>query len=125
MDETIRVEAAADALTEVSIDLSAALEGDTGQLVVIVEPEGVQSDQDRYWRTIQAWVQVTQVGLDAFADHSEMVVWTTALQDGSPLGGVTIEDDAGRKGGGHRRRWHGQVRTARSGHAIAGCPPGR
>ena len=88
MDETIRVEAAADALTEVSIDLSAALEGDTGHLVVIVEPPGAQSDQDRYWRTVQAWVQVTQIGLDAFADHSEMVVWTTDLQDGGPLNGA-------------------------------------
>ena len=97
MDETIRVEAAADALTEVSIDLSTALEGDTGQLVVIVEAEGLRSDQDRYWRTVQAWVQVTQIGLDAFADHSEMVVWATALQDGAPLAGVTIEGDSGQK----------------------------
>ena len=97
MDETIRLEAAADALTEVSIDLGAALEGDTGQLVVVVEPPGVQSDQDRYWRTVQAWVQVTQIGLDAFADHSEVVVWANALQDGTPLAGVNIEGDAGQE----------------------------
>ena len=97
MDDTLRLEAAADALTEVSIDLSPALEGDTGQLIVIVEPPGARSDQDRYWRTVQAWVQVTQIGLDAFADHSEMVAWTTALQDGSPLTGVTIEGDSEQK----------------------------
>jgi uncharacterized protein YfaS (alpha-2-macroglobulin family) len=97
MDETIRLEAATDALTEVNIDLSPALEGDTGQLIVVVEPEGAQSDQDRYWRTVQAWVQVTQIGLDALADQGEMVAWTTALQDGGPLAGVTIEDDSGRK----------------------------
>jgi len=94
MDETVRVEAAADELTEVSIDLSPALDGSTGQLIVVVEPEGVK-DEDRYWRTVRVWVQVTQIGLDAFADHSEMVVWTTALQDGSPLTGLSIDDDAG------------------------------
>jgi hypothetical protein len=94
MDETVRVEAAADELTEVSIDLSPALDGSTGQLIVIVEPEDVK-DEDRYWRMVRVWVQVTQIGLDAFADHSEMVVWTTALQDGSPLAGLSIEDDAG------------------------------
>ncbi len=96
MDDTVRPESAADVLTEVSIDLSGALDGDTGHLIVVVEPEGV-SDEDRYWRTVQTWVQVTQIGLDALADYGEMVAWTTALKDGSPLAGVTIEDDAGRK----------------------------
>ena len=74
---------------------------------------------------MQAWVQVTQIGLDAFADHSEMVVWATGLQDGAPLAGVTIEADAGQAGGGHRRGRHGQVRAAQPGHAPAGRPPGR
>ncbi len=45
----------------------------------------VCSERRIYWQTVQAWVQVTQIGLDAFADHSEMVVWTTALKDGAPL----------------------------------------
>jgi hypothetical protein len=94
MDKTITIEAAADSLTEANIDLSEALGGDTGHLVVVVEPAGLQlGDRDRYGRVAQAWVQVTQIGLDAFVDHSEMVVWTTALQDGAPLAGVTIEAD--------------------------------
>jgi uncharacterized protein YfaS (alpha-2-macroglobulin family) len=98
MDETIRLEAAADALTEASIDLSPALEGDLGQLVVVIEPAGLQLDQrERYRRAVQAWVQVTQIGLDAFADHSEMAVWATALKDGTPLAGVTIEADSGQR----------------------------
>jgi uncharacterized protein YfaS (alpha-2-macroglobulin family) len=97
MDETLRLEAAADALTEASIDLSPALEGDLGQVVVVVEPEGVRSEQGRYRRIVQVWVQVTQIGLDAFADHSEMVAWATALKDGTPLEGVTIEANAGQQ----------------------------
>jgi hypothetical protein len=98
MNDTIKLEAVADTLSEVSIDLSPALEGETGQLVVVVEPEGLQLDErDRYGRVVHAWVQVTQIGLDALADHSEMVVWATALKDGSPLAGVTIEANAGRQ----------------------------
>ncbi|MFN2221644.1 MAG: Ig-like domain-containing protein, partial [Candidatus Promineifilaceae bacterium] len=38
MDETIPLESAADRLTEASIDLSDALDGDYGHLIVIVEP---------------------------------------------------------------------------------------
>ena len=100
MDETIRLEAAADSLTEASIDLRqalyrvqyGALEGDLGQIVVVVEPAELQpGERDRYRHVVQAWIQVTQIGLDAFADHSEMVVWATALKDGTPLAGVTIE----------------------------------
>ncbi|UCC62097.1 MAG: hypothetical protein JSV36_15105, partial [Anaerolineae bacterium] len=64
MDETVRLEAAADALTEANIDLSPALEGDLGQLVVVVEPVGVQLEKrSRYRRVVQAWVQVTHIGL--------------------------------------------------------------
>ncbi|HSR35464.1 MAG TPA: alpha-2-macroglobulin family protein [Anaerolineae bacterium] len=97
MDQTLKLEAAADVLAEVSIDLSPALKGGLGQLVVVVEAEGAQRVQDRYGRLLQAWVQVTQIGLDAFADHSEMVVWTTALKDGTPLAGVTIESLSGKQ----------------------------
>ncbi|MGD9316968.1 MAG: MG2 domain-containing protein, partial [Anaerolineae bacterium] len=98
MDETIRLEAEADALTEVGIDLSPALEGGLGQLVVVVEPEGLLlKKQERYRSTVLAWVQATQIGLDAFVDHSEMVVWTTALVDGTPLAGVAIEDNRDRQ----------------------------
>jgi uncharacterized protein YfaS (alpha-2-macroglobulin family) len=99
MDKIIPLEAAADALTEVSIDLSPALEGGPvphvsgglGHLVVIVEPEPLPAESDRYGQIVQAWVQVTKIGLDAFADHSQMVVWATALNDGAPLPGITIE----------------------------------
>jgi hypothetical protein len=98
MDETIRLETEADALTEVSVDLSPALESGLGQLVVIVEPEGLLlKERDRYRSTVQTWVQATQIGLDAFVDHSEMVAWATALKDGAPLAGVAIEDGRGQQ----------------------------
>jgi uncharacterized protein YfaS (alpha-2-macroglobulin family) len=97
IDETLRPEAAPDALAEVNIDLGPALDGGLGQLVVVVEAPGAQRSQDRYGRLVNAWVQVTQIGLDAFADHSQMVAWTTALQDGAPLAGVTLETGSGKQ----------------------------
>jgi uncharacterized protein YfaS (alpha-2-macroglobulin family) len=97
IDQTLKLDAAPDALTEVSVDLSPALEGGLGQLVVVVEAEGAQRLQDRYGRLVSTWVQATQIGVDAFADHSQMVAWTTALKDGAPLAGVTLETGSGSK----------------------------
>ncbi len=97
MDETIHLEVVADALTEANIDLSPALEGGLGQLVVIVEPEEAERDTDRYRNLVMTWVQVTEIGLDAFADHSEMVAWATDLANGAPLEGVSIETSSGKQ----------------------------
>jgi hypothetical protein len=95
-EKTVPTNGKQDVLTEVNIDLAAVLNGKRfGHLIVVVNtPKGLfTDDQDWRWRTVQAWVQVTQIGLDAFADHSEMVVWTTALQNGAPLAGVNIQAD--------------------------------
>ena len=96
LNETQRIESATDVLTEVGIDLSALMDGDFGHFIVIVEPVRGLFQEDRYWENVQVWVQVTQIGVDAFADHSELTVWSSALQDGSPLAGVTIESDSGK-----------------------------
>ncbi|MES0361175.1 MAG: hypothetical protein ABUK20_09690, partial [Anaerolineales bacterium] len=96
LDETMRLEIPTDVLTEVDVDLSEVMQGDFGHFIVIVKPPKGFFEEERYWETIHTWVQVTQIGLDAFADHSEMMVWTTALKDGAPLSGVTIEGDPAR-----------------------------
>ncbi len=90
LDETKRLELPNDKLTEVGIDLSDLMDGDYGHFVAIVKPPRSLLQEERYWETVHAWVQVTQIGVDAFVDHSEMVVWASALQDGSPLSGVTL-----------------------------------
>jgi len=95
LDETKRLETPDDVLTEVNIGLSDYMDGDSGHFIVIVKPQRSIFEEDRYWETVQAWVQVTQIGLDAFVDHSEMVVWANALKDGSPLVEVTIETGPG------------------------------
>jgi hypothetical protein len=90
VDETQRFEVATDVLTEVGIDLSDEMDGDFGHFIVIARPPRSLFDENRYWETVHVWVQVTQIGIDAFVDHSEMVVWASALQDGAPLPGVDI-----------------------------------
>ncbi len=91
MDETIGIENVADELTEVPIDLSDALDGDTGHLIVVVEPPSNIFRSNDFREPIHTWVQVTKIGLDAFVDHSQLIAWATDLEDGSPLSGVQIE----------------------------------
>ena len=91
MDETVDVDSEEDVLTEVTVDLSPALEGETGHLIVIIQPPWQISDLwERRNQTIQTWLQVTQIGLDAFVDHSQAVVWATNLADGSPLADISV-----------------------------------
>ncbi|MBM3125469.1 MAG: hypothetical protein FJZ87_10425 [Chloroflexi bacterium] len=87
-----------DTLTQVDIDLDQYLSGDYGHLILFIEPPAklFESQEDkwrRYSQTIITWVQVTQIGLDAYTDHSEMVAWTTDLRDGSPLSGVNLQPE--------------------------------
>ena len=91
LDETLKFQNPDDALSEIKIDLSQVMDGSYGQFIVIVKPPKGFFEEERYWETVQTWVQVTQIGLDAFADQSDMIAWTTNLQDGSPLNGVTIQ----------------------------------
>ena len=90
--ETIRVDAETDTLTEVGIDLSGEMDGQYGQFIALISPPAslFEDQWGRRYQTIRVWVQVTQIGLDAFSDHSELIAWATALQDGAPLPGVKI-----------------------------------
>jgi len=94
-DKVLNLNLPADTLSQVDIDLGQYLNGNYGHLVLVVEPPAgmFESDDDKWRRfsqTIITWVQVTQIGLDAYSDYSEMVAWATDLKDGSPLAGVQI-----------------------------------
>ena len=91
LNKYLPVNAPADTLSEVGIDLGPLMDGDFGHFVVIVQPPAGLFKPNEYWRTVQAWVQVTQIGLDAYVDHSQMVAWATSLKDGAPLAGIKIE----------------------------------
>jgi len=90
LDETQRFEVSDDTLTEVGISLSEVMEGDYGHFVIVAKPPKALFREDRYWEIVNVWVQITQLGLDAFADHGNLVIWANALQDGAPLADVNI-----------------------------------
>jgi len=90
-DDTVPVESPADKLTEIYIPLAEHMDGESGQFIVIAKPPKGLFQEDRYWEHVQVWVQITNIGLDAFVDHTEMVVWATDLLTGAPLANVTIK----------------------------------
>ncbi|MCA1900157.1 MAG: Ig-like domain-containing protein, partial [Chloroflexi bacterium] len=103
MDKNLSLDLPADTLSQVDVDLSQFMAGKSGQFVVIVEPppslfENDQAKWRRFSQTVIAWVQVTQIGLDAFTDHSEMIAWATDLKTGAPLAGVSIKPNVGAGG---------------------------
>jgi hypothetical protein len=109
-EDTLHLENPADTLTQVDIDLSKYMDGAFGHFIVAVTPprELLKNEQERYWRTVQTWVQITQIGLDIFTDHSEMIAWTSSLKDGTPLADVTV-----RAGNGSYETATGEDGTAR------------
>ncbi len=93
-DERVAIEGDADALTETAIDLSDAFNHSDGQLVVRIAPVESFSPNETYWWANQptvAWVQHTTLGVDAILDSDELLVWTTDLSTGKPVGGVDVE----------------------------------
>jgi hypothetical protein len=100
VQKTLRPEMPADTLTQVDIPLAEYMDGDYGHLIVVVEPpKGLIETNDEKWQrfsqTVHTWVQITDIGLDAYVDHSEMIAWATSLENGAPLAGVTIHPQGG------------------------------
>lgn len=89
--ETVKLEGEQDDLTESQLDLSKAFEEGYGHVIVVVQPPGglkaIFGDRPR---PIVKWVQATQIGLDAFVDHGELIGWASALKTGAPLSDVEL-----------------------------------
>jgi uncharacterized protein YfaS (alpha-2-macroglobulin family) len=85
----VAIKSTPDEMVETDIDLSPALDGGVGQVILIVEPL-VQPKNRWERRYIRAWVQATQIGLDAFVDHTDLIGWASSLKDGQPLGDVQM-----------------------------------
>jgi uncharacterized protein YfaS (alpha-2-macroglobulin family) len=76
-------------MIETGIDLTPALKNGFGQMIVSVE--SITPASDVYHSPLLAWVQSTQIGLDAFVDNDELIGWANSLKDGAPLGDVQME----------------------------------
>ncbi|MBI5294761.1 MAG: hypothetical protein HY869_04740 [Chloroflexi bacterium] len=97
-DDNMNLDLPTDTLSQVDIDLSRYTKGNFGHFIVITAPpKALFEDDSARWRrmsqTVVTWVQVTQIGLDAFTDPTQMVAWATDLKSGSPLSGVSILPD--------------------------------
>jgi alpha-2-macroglobulin len=92
LSKVVTVQGQPDEMTETRIDLEPALENGFGQVLVIVEP--IISTARGYRDSVAVWAQVTQIGLDAFVDSSQLIGWATSLKDGKPIDGaqLSIED---------------------------------
>ncbi|HEY0545192.1 MAG TPA: alpha-2-macroglobulin family protein [Pyrinomonadaceae bacterium] len=89
-NKTVPVTAKPDELVETRIDLSPALEDGFGQMILVVEPTTPVKRNDYDRQTVEAWVQSTNIGLDAFVDQNDLVGWATSLTDGRPLANVEM-----------------------------------
>ena len=90
LNTKLKVEGESDSLVETAIDLGPYLQGGSGQFLLWIEP--AKQPKERWQRQeILAWVQVTGMGLTAFADHEEIVAWVTRLADGAAVEGAKLQ----------------------------------
>ena len=88
---TQEVKGAMDELTETAIPLRPALnKAGHGQLVVQVTQWPLPEKKHERQMVI-GWVQATNLAVDAFADHSQLLAWVSRLQDGSPVKGASVQ----------------------------------
>ena len=90
VNQTIPIRTVRNDVVETSVDLSPALTNGHGQLIMILEPSGGIPDEANSDESYESWVQVTNVGLDAFVDRTDLVGWVTSLKDGAPLSNVDV-----------------------------------
>ncbi|MDE0139949.1 MAG: MG2 domain-containing protein [Caldilineaceae bacterium] len=94
MERKLEISRQFDTLVETEVDLTPALDRGAGHLILYIEPDGGLLS-NLFNRRLQemriiSWVQVTEIGLNAFVDADEMLVWANSLVDGTPLAGVEL-----------------------------------
>ncbi len=117
-DDTIVVTGTRGAKRVLDIDLGAAVgpEG-FGHAIVAIGPDKVEkADDDDFYRSGEstAWIQLTHLGLDAFADRESVTVYVSELASGAPASGVDVSLEPGGISG----------RTGRDGLVTLAMPDG-
>ncbi|MBV9773579.1 MAG: carboxypeptidase regulatory-like domain-containing protein, partial [Gemmatimonadetes bacterium] len=75
-------------VSQTPVDLTPALEGGLGQVIVAVEP--IDPPEEARDARLYLWVQSTRIALTALSDADSLVGWATSLADGSPLAGTRL-----------------------------------
>ncbi|HEX8283426.1 MAG TPA: alpha-2-macroglobulin family protein [Pyrinomonadaceae bacterium] len=95
-ERVVETRSTPDEVCETVIDLSPALGRVYGQVFVRVEPIEPRGAPVRAYAygpsdgAVDAWVQATDIGLDAFADRDALYAWASSLGDGRSLSGVEV-----------------------------------
>lgn len=88
VDKVLTIQTKPDEMVETRVDISEALSGGYGNVILDIEPT---VKKDKYDRTrIFTWLQATQIGLDAAVDNEELVGFATDLKTGKPLSNVEL-----------------------------------
>ena len=93
VDRKIKPRGAADELIETMVDLGPALTKGHGNLIALIEPTSPPKRDrwggiEREW--VRCWVQVTDIGLQAFWDQDSLYGWTSSLKDGRAISSVEL-----------------------------------
>lgn len=99
-DRDIALDLKSDTLEQVDIDLGQWMQGKSGNFALIISPpkpliEDENARWRREWQTVVVWVQVTQLGLDAFSDYDQTIAWVTNLKNGGPVQGARVSYEGG------------------------------
>lgn len=89
--QPIEVVGADEAVIPVKLDLTDALEGGRGHLIVRIRPKPRKELAGQKLPEVVTWVQATQLAVDALYDREQLVVWTTDLKTGQGLGEVQVK----------------------------------
>ncbi len=89
LQKVIRPRGASDELVETRIDLKPALTGGFGQVLALVtqRPLPAKPWERQY---VLAWIQVTELAVDAVADGESLLAWVSKLSDGKPVAGAAL-----------------------------------
>ncbi|MDG5815441.1 alpha-2-macroglobulin family protein [Chitinispirillales bacterium ANBcel5] len=92
--DTVAIKGDLNSIIETEIDLSSYLSGTKGHLIVWVSPtEPMKGSRKSFFaRNPHAisWLQVTNIGLDAWTDPTSLLVMATSLDAGAPLANVKV-----------------------------------
>lgn len=90
VDREVAIDASDGDPHPLEVDLSPALAGGVGQVLVAVEALDGADEWERR-QAAYVWVQATRIGLGAFSDARGLVAWATSLVDGSPVAAARVQ----------------------------------
>ena len=78
-----------DEVVQTMLPLDDYLRDGHGHFIVYVRPTG--RERHEWPGEVLTWIQVTDLGLTAFQDPTQVMVWATELSSGQPLADVSLE----------------------------------